>query len=69
MQRVRRCNRCGRKLTVYDEELGFAVHTKMGYGSDYDGEIVELVLCCDCADDIIAECIVSPLEGGGPIQF
>lgn len=69
MERLRRCNRCGRKLNMYDEELGFSIHTQMGYGSDYDGEVVDLTYCCECADELIAECIISPLEGGGSIKL
>ena len=67
--RERRCNRCGKSLCYFDEEVDFSIHTIMGYGSDYDGEKIDLSLCYDCADDLIAECIISPIEQGGSIRF
>lgn len=34
---------------------------KIEYGSIFDGDIVDMQLCCDCFDDLVNECKVSPI--------
>lgn len=55
------CNICGKPLDVYDANQRFVLHTKVGYGSRYDGETVSLHLCCECFDNLVDNCTISPV--------
>lgn len=55
------CNKCGKNLDEWDIKGGFASYRALGYGSKHDGMKVELDLCCDCMDNLIDSCVVSPL--------
>ena len=55
------CNMCGKELDMWDEQEGFSIHKKIGYGSIYDGDYLNLNLCCECADKIIGECKIHPI--------
>ena len=61
MQDKKVCNRCGKELDVYDLQQNFTIHTKIGYGSIYDGDTVYYQLCCDCFDRAAEECAVFPI--------
>lgn len=60
MKRV--CNGCGKELDFWDEQQDFSIHKQIGYGSFYDGDYIDLQVCCDCMDRIIEKCAVSPIE-------
>lgn len=55
------CNRCGKILDFFDKQQNFFIHTKLGYGSIFDGETVYYQLCCDCIDKVINECVIQPI--------
>lgn len=59
------CNLCGKEFDKLDELEGFGVHTRFGYGSKFDGDNVELDLCCECLDKLmdklIRECKINPI--------
>lgn len=55
------CNICGKPLDLFDMQENFYIHKKIGYGSEHDGDYVDLHLCCDCFDKIVASCKVSPI--------
>lgn len=61
------CSKCGKKLDIFDLQQNFTIHTKIGYGSIYDGDSVHYQLCCDCFDEAVEECKVFPIieEGEG----
>lgn len=61
MQDKKVCNRCGKELDFLDLQQNFTIHTRIGYGSIYDGDTVHCQLCCDCFDDFVGECEVSPI--------
>ena len=61
MQNKRACNICGRELDPFDLQQEFIIHRKIEYGSIHDGDIVDLQLCCDCFDDLVDECKISPI--------
>jgi hypothetical protein len=48
-------------MDVWDVQEDYTIHTRIGYGSKYDEEEVELHICCDCMDKIIDKCVISPL--------
>lgn len=56
---------CGKQFDIWDEQENFGIHHLVGYGSKYDGERIEMDLCCDCFDKIIDTlipmCVHSPI--------
>ena len=56
------CNMCGKPFDMWDNEECFRIHRKLGYGTKYDGDILELDLCCSCTETIIDSCAISPLK-------
>lgn len=58
------CNMCGKPFDIFDFRNDFSIDRYVGYGSIYDEEHLQLDLCCDCMDDIISNCKISPLESG-----
>ena len=59
------CNHCGKKFDIWDEQEGLRIHKTIGYGSIYDGDELNLRICCECMDKIIGECKISPIETDG----
>lgn len=55
------CNMCGKKLNYWDLKEKFSIHTRMGYGTNYDGEHLELDLCSKCMDTLIKKCVITPI--------
>lgn len=59
------CNLCGKEFDEWDEQEGFGIHTRAGYGSKFDGDSVELDLCCECfdrlMDKLVPECKINPI--------
>ena len=55
------CNMCGKVFDMWDAQENFSIHRRLGYGTKYDGDTLELDLCCDCIEKIIEECKVSPI--------
>lgn len=70
MSRIITCNKCGKQLDEWDAQEAFSFYSKLGYGTKYDGCELELDLCCNCMDELIESCAVSPIvddyipEGG-----
>lgn len=55
------CNMCGKKFDMWDEQEDFSIRRRLGYGTAYDGDELDLDLCCGCMEKIIDECIISPI--------
>ena len=36
------CNRCGKKFDIWDTQENFSINTRLGYGTKYDGDDLEL---------------------------
>lgn len=60
--KIRYCNKCGKKFDMWDEQENYSIHTTAGYGSKHDGDEIELDLCCECMDELIASCKISPVK-------
>lgn len=58
-----KCNFCGKPLDLYDMNQRLVIHTRLGYGSKYDGETVAFHMCCECFDKLIEICKISPITG------
>ena len=60
------CNMCGKDFDRLDERGNLGFHYKVGYGSVYDGEDINLDLCCDCFDElieyIVTKCKINPIK-------
>ena len=56
------CNKCGKPLHLFDRQEDFSIARELGYGTKYDGETLELRLCCNCMEELIAECKISPIK-------
>ena len=55
------CNKCGKPLDLWDIQENFSIQRKLGYGTKYDGDGLDIHLCCDCMEKLIDECNVSPI--------
>lgn len=61
------CNMCGKDFDMMDNQEDFGFHYHVGYGSEFDGEVINLDLCCGCFDKLMKEhilpnCQISPVE-------
>lgn len=59
----RHCNKCGKELDFWDLQEDFSINKHIGYGSIYDLHVIDLHLCCNCMDELIGSCKISPIEG------
>lgn len=57
---------CGQTLDFWDEQENFAIEkNELGYGTSYDGDKLDLHLCCGCMDRLIKACAVNPVTEKG----
>jgi DNA-directed RNA polymerase subunit RPC12/RpoP len=60
-----RCNMCGKEFDNLDEDFKFGVHWRIGFGSQHDGDKVDLDLCPECFDKFIyklrKKCKIDPI--------
>lgn len=56
------CNKCGKPFDMWDETEGIKLSRYMGYGTKYDGDRLNLNLCCKCIENLISKCLISPIE-------
>lgn len=57
----RMCNKCGKPFDIFDRQEDFSIYRHIGYGSKYDGDKLELDICCNCMDKFIDSCKISPI--------
>ncbi len=50
------CDLCGKELDFWDEQENYSIHKEVGYGSKYDGEVIDLRFCCGCFDKLVDQC-------------
>lgn len=55
------CNKCGKKMDLFDIQEQFHFADRLGYGTKHDGDYIELDLCCDCMDALIDSCKINPV--------
>lgn len=55
------CNKCGKTFDFWDKQEAFHIYHKLGYGTSYDGDTLELDLCRGCMDKLIDECKINPI--------
>lgn len=64
---------CGKDFDEWDTQEGFGFHCHVGYGSGFDGSIINMDMCCDCFDRLMNEYIIpnsriSPIEKEGGLD-
>ena len=55
------CNICGRPFDLWDTQENYSIYTTCGYGSKFDGETIEMDICCGCFDKLVEGCKISPI--------
>lgn len=63
------CNLCGKEFDQWDKLGNFSICKRLGYGSKYDGETVNIDICCDCMEKLVESCVVSPIEKGERVKY
>ena len=58
---VTRCNLCGGPMDTLDRYANIRFNGRLGYGSRFDGEKMNLRLCIDCMDALIKSCAIDPI--------
>ncbi len=53
MSTQRICSNCGKPFDENDIHFNAHFTKKLGYGSEYDGELITVDLCIDCVDCFI----------------
>ncbi len=61
MSTVKVCNMCGKELSFCDRDQNFSIHSHFGYGSEHDGDILDLDLCRGCMETLIKACVIRPV--------
>ena len=56
-----KCNKCGKEFDIWDMQEDFSMQRNLGYGTKYDGDDLFLSLCCDCMEELIDSCKISPI--------
>lgn len=55
------CHKCGKQFDLWDSQENFHIHQHCGYGTQYDGDTIELHLCCSCLEELVESCVISPI--------
>ena len=61
-KKQKKCNLCGYVFDRFDTHQNATIHKLIGYGSKYDGQNLDLNLCCKCLDILIEKCKINPLK-------
>lgn len=56
------CNKCGKKLDMWDVDANYSLYRYLGYGSKYDGNELKIDLCSECMDKLIDSCKLPPVS-------
>ena len=53
------------EFDMWDEQEDLGLHTRFGYGTKFDGDSIDLDICCDCFDKLmdkfIPMCKINPI--------
>lgn len=59
------CNVCNKEFDMCDEYAELGIHMQVGYGSKFDGDNIDLDLCCGCFDKLMDKfipiCKINPI--------
>lgn len=54
-----KCNKCGKDIPI-GGYFGI-MNYKMPYGSKYDYDTLNLILCVECLDELVDGCTINPI--------
>lgn len=57
-----KCNICGEEFDIWDSQENFHIHQDCGFGTKFDGDRVELNICCVCMEKLVEHCNISPVK-------
>jgi hypothetical protein len=57
-----KCNVCGKEFDFFDSQEDFKIHSFCGYGTKFDGSVINMHICCDCLEKIVDSCAISPVR-------
>lgn len=60
------CSMCNKELDYFDLQENFRFNHHFGYGSKYDLQKIDIVLCCDCMDKVLDK--ILPLFEKSPLE-
>ena len=60
------CNLCGREMDFADAVADFKLYKYLGYGTKYDGDLLDMKICCKCMERLIDACAKSPVTNVNP---
>ena len=64
--KISKCDICGKVLDEFDLQENFGLHyNNIGYGSKFDGEKINIDMCCGCFDKMMIEYIIPKINKGG----
>lgn len=57
------CNICGKDFGLVDEREDFSIRRTAGYGTMFDGQRIDLDICCSCFERrIVPMCKIAPVR-------
>lgn len=59
------CNICGKEFCEWDYQEDYHISKRIGYGSKYDEDLIDLHICITCMDKIIENCKITPVTDDG----
>lgn len=61
--KIFKCDLCGKELNEFDMQENFGLHySNIGYGSKFDGESIDVDICCTCFDKMMDEYITPQIK-------
>lgn len=67
MSEPKKCGKCGRMIGEY--ECGLHIKQRLGYGSTFDGALLDTHLCPTCTDKFIQSCKCQVICEDSPEYF
>lgn len=62
---MNKCSLCGKHFNEFDAQQQAEIHTRLKYGSAYDGSQLDLFICNRCLDMLIGQCLIAPVTEDG----
>lgn len=63
------CDMCGKEFDEFDKQEMFCIYqSEIGYGSKFDGDNIDIDLCCCCFDKLMDEYVIPKLSKDHPFR-
>lgn len=61
--KIYKCDLCGKTFDEFDEQENFGLHyDTIGYGSAFDGETIDIDMCCNCFDKLMKNYVLPQMK-------